>query len=55
MAFEHLQRWRLYNLPGQPVPVPGHPHSENVYPDVQRQPPVFQVVPITAGPLTGHC
>ncbi len=44
----------LYNLPGQPVPVLGHPHSEKVFPDVQTEPPVFQFVPIASGPVTGH-
>ena len=27
MAFEYLQGWRLHSLPGQPVPVLGHPLS----------------------------
>ena len=54
MAFEHLQGWRLHNLSGQPVPVLGHPHSEKVFPDAQREPPVFQCVPIVSGPVTGH-
>jgi len=54
MAFEHLQGWRLHNLSGRPVPVLGHPHSEKVFPDVQREPPVFQCVPVASGPVTGH-
>jgi len=29
---EHLQRRRLYNLPGQPVPVLRHPQREEVLP-----------------------
>ena len=33
-AFEYLQGWRLHNLPEQPVPVLGHPHSAKVFPDV---------------------
>ena len=41
-------------ISGQPVPVLGHPHSEKVFPDVQREPPVFQSVPIAPGPVTGH-
>jgi len=40
-VFEYLQGWRLHHLPGQPVPVLGHSHSEKVFPDVQREPPVF--------------
>jgi len=31
-AFEYAQGWRLHSLPGQPVPVLGHPHSvKSVY------------------------
>ena len=38
----------------KPVPVLSHPHSRKVFPAVQRESLVFQVVPITAGPVTGH-
>ena len=53
-ASEYLQGWRLHNLPGQSVPVLGHPHSEKMFPDVQKEPPVFQVVPTASGPVSGH-
>lgn len=53
-VFEHVQGWRLYDIPGQSGPVPGHPHSEKVFLDVQREPPEFQHVPIASGPVTGH-
>lgn len=33
-AFEHLQAWRLHNLPGQAVPVLSHVHGKNLFPDV---------------------
>jgi len=39
---------------GQPVPVLSHPHSDKVFPIVQREPPVFQSVSIASGPVTGH-
>jgi len=39
-AFEYLQRWKVYNLSGQPVPVLGHPHSKEVFPYSQTEPPV---------------
>lgn len=52
MAFEHVQGWRLQNLPGQPVPALGYPHSKKVLPDVWMKPPVFQFVSIGSGP--GH-
>jgi len=39
---EYLQRGRLYNLPGQPVPVLRHPQSEEVLPQVQTELPMLQ-------------
>jgi len=54
MAFEDHQGWRLHHLSGQLVPVLGPPHSEKVFPDVQRELPVLQFVPISSGPVTGH-
>ena len=54
MAFEYLQGWRLHNLTGQPVPVLSHPHGEKVFPDVQREPAVFQFVPIASCSATGN-
>jgi len=53
-AFGYLQGWRLHNMPWQPVPVLSHPHTEKVFPDVQREPLMFQCVPIASGPVTGH-
>ena len=50
-AFEYLQGGRLHNLSGQPVPVLTHPHSKTVFPDVQMEPPVFQLVPIASVPV----
>jgi len=52
-GFEYLQRRRLHNLPGQPVPVLRHPQSE-VLPHVQTELPVLQFVPIAPRPVTGH-
>ena len=40
-----LHIWRLLNLTGQPVAVLVHPHGEKVFPDVQKEPPLFQFVP----------
>ena len=52
-GFEYLQRRRLHNLSGQPVPVLGHPQSK-VFPHIQMELPVFQFVPIAPCPVTGH-
>jgi len=55
MAFEYLQGWKLHNPLGQPVPVFSNPRRKKVFPDVQREPAVFQFVPIASGPGPGHC
>lgn len=54
MAFEYLQRGRLSMLSGHPVPVLSHPHREKVFPDVNREPSMFQFVPMLSGPVTGN-
>jgi len=46
LAFDYLQGWRLHDFSGQPVPVLGHLHSEKVFPDVQKEPPVFGLCPL---------
>ena len=51
-AFEYLQG--LHHLSGQPVPVLSLPHSEKVFSDAQREPPVFQFVPTASCPVTGR-
>ena len=53
-GLEYLQRRRLHNLPGQPVPVLHHPQSEEVLPHIQMELPVLQFVPIAPCPVTGH-
>jgi len=37
VGFEYLQRRRLHNLPGQPVPVLHHPQSKEVLPCLQME------------------
>jgi len=44
-GLEHLQRRRLHNLPGQPVPVLRHPQRE-VLPHVQLELVMPQFVPL---------
>jgi len=53
-GFEYLQRRRLHNLPGQPVPVLHHPQREEVLPHIQVELPVLQFVPVARCPVTGH-
>ena len=51
---EYLQRSRLHNLPGHPVPGLCHPQSEEVLPHVQMELPMPQFVPIAPCPVAGH-
>ena len=53
-GLEYLQRRRLHNLPGQPVPVLRHPQREEFLPHVQLELPLLQFVPIAPCPVTGH-
>ena len=50
VGLEYLQRRRLHNLPGQPVPVLRHPQREEVLPHVQTELPVLQFVPVCLCP-----
>jgi len=54
MASEYVQEWRLHSFSGQPVPVLSHPHGEKMFPEIQRDPPVFQCVLTASGPAAGH-
>jgi len=53
-GLEYLQRRRLHNLPGQPVPGLRHSQSEEVLPHIQTELPVLQFVPIAPCPVVGH-
>lgn len=53
-ASESLQGWRLHVLSRQPEPVLNHSHRKEAFPDVQREPSVFQFVPPASSPATGH-
>ena len=53
-GLEYLQRRRLHNLPGQPVPVLRHPQREEVLPHVQLELPRLQFVPVAPCPVAGH-
>jgi len=54
VGLEYLQRRRLHNLPGQPVPVLHHPQSEEVLPHLQMELLVLQFVPVDPCPVAGH-
>jgi len=45
-GLEYLQRTRLHNLPGQPVPGLSHPQSKQVLPHVQTELLCFSLCPL---------
>lgn len=48
-AFEYFQgRW-IYNFPGQPLPLFSHLHNKKEFPNVQREPPVFELPLVLSG------
>lgn len=49
--FEYFQGQRLHHVSRQPVPVLGHPHSKEVFSNVQMESPVFHCVAIPSGPV----
>ena len=53
-GLEYLQRRRLHNLPGQPVPVLRQPQREEVLPHVQLECPMLQFVPTAPCPVAGY-
>ena len=54
VGLEYLQRRRIRNTSGQPVPVLRHPQREEVLPHVQLELPMLQFVPIAPCPVAGH-
>ena len=52
VGFEYLQRRRLHNPCGQPVPVLRHPQREEVL-HVQKELPLLQFVPVAPCPVAG--
>jgi len=53
-GLEYLQRGKLHNLPGQPVPGLHHPQREEILPHVQTKLPLLPFVPIAPCPDAGH-
>jgi len=54
VGLKYLQRRRLHNLPGQPVPGLHHSQSEEVLPHVQVELSLLQFVPVAPCPVDGH-
>jgi len=53
-GLEYLQRRRIHNLPGQPVPVLHHTQREKVLPNVQMELPMLHFVPVAPYLVAGH-
>ena len=43
MFLEHLQGQWLHHLPGQPIPMPDHSFREEIFPNIQPEPPLAQL------------
>jgi len=41
-------------LPGQPVPVPDHSLSKDIWPNIQSKPPLTQLEPIASRPIASY-
>ena len=54
MFFEHLHRWWLHHLPGQPIQAPDHSFWEGVYRNVQPEHPLAQLEAIPSSPITSY-
>jgi len=52
--FEHLQGWGLHHFPGQPVPMPDHSCSKEIFPNIQSKPPLAQLEAISSRPITRY-
>jgi len=54
MFFKHLQGWGLNHLPGQPVPMPDHSFSKEIFPNIQPKPPLTRLKAIASRPVTSY-
>jgi len=50
--FEHLLGWQLHHFPGQPVPMPDHSFSEELFPNIQSKPALMQLDSAVPAPTT---
>ena len=54
MFVEPLQGWELHHLPGQPVPMPGHSFSKEIFPNIHSKPPLTQLEAIASRPIASY-
>ena len=54
MFLEHMQGWWLHHLPGQPVPMPDHFFSREIFHNIQSKPPLTQLEAISSHPIISY-
>ena len=54
MFLEHLQGWRIHHLCGQLNPVPAHNFGEEIFPNIQPEPPLEPLEDIPSSPITSY-
>jgi len=54
MLFEHFQGWSFNHLPGQPVPMPDHSFSKEIFPNIQSKPPLTQLEATASCPIASY-
>jgi len=54
MFFEPLQGWELHHCPGQPGPMPDHSFKEEIFPNIQSEPPLMQLEVVASRPIAGY-
>jgi len=54
MFFEPLHGWGLNHCPGQPVPMPDHSFSKEIFPNIKPKPPLTQPEAISSRPIAGY-
>ena len=52
--FKHLQGWELHHFPAQPVLMPDHSFSKEIFPNIQSKPPLTQLEAIASCPITSY-
>jgi len=54
MFFKHLQGWGLHHFPGQPVPMPDHSFSKEIFPNIQSKPSLTQLEATASRTIASH-
>ena len=50
--FEHLKGWGLHHFLGQPISMPDHSFSKEIFLTIQSKPPLMQLEAIASRPFT---